>query len=247
MYLIVVPNLKKAYEKALLKILDLSEKIDRVLLPLPEDANEELLMYLLGEIPIEQLVESLATRLRSKTRAELITPLLRGLRIVASTLPHVEVVCYLPQEVVVEYATIHSKIIALLYRTRISGHVDVSMWRNILADLEDRAKVLNGILANRVYYYLKGTTTVIASSESMVEWLRKWGVEVEVVPVLEDYISNPLEVLLDTRVQEVDDIILEKLVKDAVDYIFKYVLYASDLDEAYIRWRSYLESKRRQS
>jgi len=235
-YLLVVPNLRKGYERAVLKILEFPERLDRILIPLPEDMNDELLRYLLGEISIEQLVKDTAIELESNTRAKLMTPLLKGLKIVAKMLPPVEIVCYLPREVVVKYSTIYSRIIRLLYRVRISGRVDVGAWRSVLSDLESRAEVLNGILANRVYHYLKKTTLIIASGESIVKWLRNWGVEVEVVHALEDYIPNPLEALMNTKVDRVDDTTLEELVKEALNYIFEYIVCSRDIDEAYAKW-----------
>lgn len=219
--LLIVPNLRKSYEKAAHIIENFH--FDMLFLNLPRNTQYAISSYCSGKITLNELKEKLNFLLPEPTNSWLyfFEPILKAIKY--------ETYCYI--ESYDEAAKITSKILTLTFRYKVTGKINLREWIELFKSKSMDFEV------EFISHRAKGRCLCISDiyGWNLARRIREYGHEVNLKSVERIYFLKPLE-SLSLLIERGKLDMAEELIKEHVRFIDEYVLKSNNIDEAYFSW-----------
>ncbi|MCS7097789.1 MAG: hypothetical protein NZ922_02280 [Candidatus Methanomethyliaceae archaeon] len=218
---LLVPNLRKSYEKASLIIEE--SHFDMLFLNLPRNTQYAISSYCSGKITLNELKERLNFLPPEPTNSWIyfFEPILKVLK-------H-ETYCYI--ESYDDFAKITSEILVLTFRSIVTGKINLREWIELLKPKSMDFEV------EFISHRARGKCLCISDIHgwNLAHGIRKYDHKVSIKSVERLYFLKPLESLC-LLIERGKLDMAEALIKEHIKFISEFVLKSNNIDEAYFSW-----------
>lgn len=230
----VVPRIKIFSSRICEELLE--TEFSCIALPLPEEVEELLNVFLSKRKPFEEFLEEMLNILGLSEvygkRYHYIKPIYNTLKSIKS-IRKVNIVCYKSLDSELAEVNYLDKLLSLVARVIVSEKIDIESWKDFLLEVSEP---LSEAVYEKLNLLSRSEAIIIVEygNKHILRYMERAGARI-VAP--RGYIPIPLEVLIYVNMLLSEDEIIF-LVKEYVRFIKEFLLKCHDIDEAYSLWAS---------